>query len=154
MYVIKSTLSDLMSTVSVSSHPLYQWYHSHYMYITSSIWEISYPLYLWHHTCCVWHHNPVCWWHHTRHMYDIICTTEDVTSALSHQTTLFMTSHPLQAWHHTHCIRCYTHSIFVIITSPLISHPLLYYIKPTIGVTSYALYITSYPLFMSSHYCT
>ena len=65
-----------------------------------------------------------------------------------------MTSHPLQAWHHTPCIRYHTNCIFVITTSPLISHPLLYDITPTICVTSYALYITSYPLLMSSHYCT
>ena len=33
-----STIFDLRFTVSVSSHPLYQWYHSQYMYdITSSI---------------------------------------------------------------------------------------------------------------------
>ena len=63
-------------------------------------------------------------------------------------------SHRLQAWHPTHCIRHRTNSIFVITTSLLISYPLLYDIIPTICVTSYALYITSYPLLMSSHYCT
>ena len=63
-------------------------------------------------------------------------------------------SHPLQAWHHTHSVRHYTTCIFVITTSPLISHPLLYDITPTICVTSYAPYVTSYPLLMSSHYCT
>ena len=88
------------------------------------------------------------------HMYDIICATEDVTSTLSHQATIFMTSYPPQAWHHTHCIRHRTHCIFVNTTSPLISHPLLHDITPTISVTSYALYITSYPLLMSSHYST
>ena len=87
-------------------------------------------------------------------MYAIICTTEDVTSTLSQQATIFMTSHPLQAWHHTPCIRHCTNSIFFITTSPLLSHPLLYHITSTICVTSYALYITSYPLLMSSHYCT
>ena len=86
------------------------------------------------------------------HMYDIICATEDVTSTLSHQATIFMTSYPPQAWHHTHCIRHRTNCIFVNTTSPLISHPLLHDITPTISVTSYALYITSYPLLMSSHY--
>ena len=65
-----------------------------------------------------------------------------------------MTSHLLQAWHHTPCIRHHTNCIFVITTAPLISHPLLYDITPTICVISYALYITSYPLLMSSHYCT
>ena len=95
MYIFNSTISDLTSTLCVSSHPLYRWYHSHYIYdITSSIRVTSYPLYLWHHTCYVWHHNSVCWRHHTRHMYDIICTTDDVTFTVSHQTTVL--------WQHIH----------------------------------------------------
>ena len=122
--------------------------------ITYSIHVTSYPLYLWHHIHYVWQHNTVCCWYHTRHMCDIICTTDDITSTLSHQTRVFMMSHQIQAWHHTHCIWHHTHSIFVITTSLLISYPLLYDIVPTICVTSYALYITSYPLLMSSHYCT
>ena len=135
-----------MSIVSVSSHQLYRWYHSHCMCdITSSVCEPFCPLYLWHHTHYVWHHNPLCWLHHTRHMNDIICITEDITSTLSHQATIFTNSHPLQAWHHTPCIRHRTNCIFVITTSPLISHPLLYENTPTICMTSYALYITSYP---------
>ena len=56
-------------------------------------------------------------------------------------------SHQLQAWHRTHCI-------VVITPSPLISHPLLYDITPTFCVTPYALYITSHPILMSSHYST
>ena len=122
--------------------------------ITSSICETFCPLFLWHHTQYVWHHKPVCCLHHTRRMYDIICATEDVTSTLSHQVTIFMTSHPLQAWHHTPCLRHRTNCIFAITISPLISHPLLYDITPTIRMTSYALYTTSSPLLMSSHYCT
>ena len=90
------------------------------------------------HSAYVWHH----------------CATEAVTSTLSHQATVFMTSHPLQAWHHKPCIRYRTNCIFVITTSPLISHPILYHIIPIISVTSYTVYITSYPLFMSSNYCT
>ena len=114
--------------------------------ITSSICETFCPLYLWHRTHYVWHHKPLCWLHHTRHMYDIICTTEDITSSLSLQATIFMTSHPLQEWHQTPCFRHLTNCIFVITTSPLISHPLC--------MTSYALYITSYPILVSSHYST
>ena len=99
------TILDIVSTVSVSSHQLYRWYYGHYIYdITSSICETLCPLYLWHHNHYVWKHKPVSWLHHTRHMYDIICTTEDVTSTLSHQATIFLTSQPLQAWHHTSCI--------------------------------------------------
>ena len=63
-------------------------------------------------------------------------------------------SHPLQAWYHAQCIRHCTHFIFVITTSLLISHPVSYDITPTFCVISYALYITWYPVLMSSHYCT
>ena len=63
-----------------------------------------------------------------------------------------MISHPLQAWHHTHCIRHHTQCISFITNSPLISHPHLYDITPTICVTSYSPYTTSHPLLMSSHY--
>ena len=122
--------------------------------ITSSICETFCPLYFWHSTHYVWQHNTLCWLHHNRRMYDIVCATEAVTSTLSQQATIFMTSHPLQAWHHTTCIRHGTNCVFVIRASLLISHPLLYDITPTISVTSYALYITSYPLLMLSHYCT
>ena len=100
---ITFTLSDLTCTVSMSSHPLSKWYHSHPMYdITYSIDVTTYPLYLWHHIHYVRRHNPVCCWCHTRHMCDIICTTDDITSTLSHQTSVYnvtsntgMTSHPL-----------------------------------------------------------
>ena len=116
------------------------WYHSHYMYdITSSICETFCQLYLWHHSHYVGKHNLVCWFHRTRRMYEIICATEYVRSTVSHQTTIFMTSHTLQACHHTHCIRQCTNCIFVITISPRISHPLLYDIIPTICVTSYPL---------------
>ena len=87
-------------------------------------------------------------------MYDILCTADDNAHTLWHQTTEFMMSHPLQSWHHTPCIIHHTNCIFVITTSPLISHPLLYDITPTICVTSYALYITTYPILISSHYST
>ena len=152
---ITATILDIVSTVSVSSHQHYRWYHSYYVYdITSSICETFCPLYLWHHTHYVWQHNPVCSLHHTQHMYDIICAKEDVRSTLSQTAPIFMTSHPLQAWYHTHCNKYFTNCTFLITTSPLISQPLLYDITLTICVTSYALYITSYPLLMSSHYGT
>ena len=123
---ITPNILDIMSTVSVSSDQIYRWYHSHYMYdITSSICETFCPLYLWHHKHYVWKHKPVSWLHHTRHMNDIICTKEDVTFTLSHKATILFTSHPLQSWHHTPCIRDRTNCIIVITTSPLISHPTL-----------------------------
>ena len=141
---ITPTILDITSSVSVSSHQQYRWYHSHYVYdITSSICETSCPLYLSHRTHYV---------HHTRYMYDFIFPPEDIISIQSQHAKIFMTSHPLQAWHHAPCIRHHTNCIFVITTSPLKSHPLLYDITTTICVTSYALYISSYPLLMSSHF--
>ena len=86
-------------------------------------------------------------------MYDILCTANDIISTLSHQTTEFMRSHPLQAWHHNPCIIHHTQCIIVITTSPLISHPLFYDITPTFCVRSYSLNISWHPILMSSHYC-
>ena len=34
-------------------------------------------------------------------MYDILCTADDDAPTLSHQTTVFMVSHPFQAWQHS-----------------------------------------------------
>ena len=87
-------------------------------------------------------------------MYDILCTANDIASTLSHQTTEFMRSHPLQAWHHSPCIIHHTHCIFVITISPLISHPLLYDITRTFCVRLYSLNISWHPILMSSHFCT
>ena len=72
-------------------------------------------------------------------MYDNLYTANDIASTLVHQTTVFMMSHPLQSWPHSPCIRHHMHCIFVITTSPMISHPLLYDITPTFSVRSYSL---------------
>ena len=84
-------------------------------YITYSIHVTSYPLYLWYHIHYVWQHNTVCFWYRTWHMCDIICTTDDIKSTLSHQnhhiydvtSTLgmasqpqYQTSYPLYLCHH------------------------------------------------------
>ena len=87
-------------------------------------------------------------------MYDILCTADDNAPTLSHQTTVFMMSHPLQAGQHSPSIRHRTDSIYVITPSPLTSRPLLYDITPTICVTSYELHVTSHPILMSLHYST
>ena len=86
-------------------------------------------------------------------MCDILCTADDNAHTLSHQTTVFMMSHPLQALQRSPCIRHCTHCIYVITPSQLTSHQLLYDITHTFCVTSYELYITSHPILMSSHYC-
>ena len=128
---------------------------------------ISHTVYIWHPIHCIYDiistrydNTTLCGITLIWHKCDIICTTDDITSTLSHQTIVFMISHALQAWHYTHCIRLRTHCIFVITNSPLISYPILYDIIstlydiiPTIYVTPYAFYLTSYQFLMSSHYC-
>ena len=95
MYDIKSTVSVLTSTASVSSHPTYRWHHSHYMEgITCSIPVITYP-----------------------YVFDKISTKYDITTLCVDVTTLgicltsfalHMTSHPLYhtkqryLWCHIH----------------------------------------------------
>ena len=157
-----TTLYMTSSPLYLTSRPLFLCHHTHSIDgITATIWMVSHPVYLWHHIHSIYDIistkydiATLCWWHHTRHMCDILCIADDITSTLSQQTTVFMMSHPPQAWYHTPCIRHCTHCIFVITTSPLISHPLLNDITPTFCVTSYALYITSHPIIMSSHFCT
>ena len=107
------------------SQPLYVWHHMHYIWHhIHSLWHqhvTSYPLYICYPIHYVWQHITVCCWYHTQHMCDIFFTTDDITYTLSHQTTVFMMSHPFRAWHHNHSIRHRTHCIFIITTSPLIS---------------------------------
>ena len=148
------------SPLYLASRPLYLCHHNHPIDdITATIWMVSHPVYM---------------WHRTPYIYDIISSKYDITTlyvddatlsiyvtsfplqmtsyTLSPQTIGFMMSHPLRAWHYTPCIRHCTHCIFVITTSPLISHPLFNDITATFCVTSYALYITSHPILMSLHY--
>ena len=156
-----------MSIVSVSSHQLY---HD----ITATICMISHPEYV---------------RHSVHYIYDIIPTMYEITTLCVDYTTLgicttsfalLKPSHPLyhtksqslwlhihfrHDWHHNPCNRHHTNCIFVITTSPLISHPLLNDITQTLCVTSYALYehhiqslchhstvlMTSQPLYMKPH---
>ena len=131
---ITSSLYDLKPPC-FSHHTYYIWYHVHCIcVITSTVLMISHQMYFWDHIL----------YNSRQHIH---CIRNDSLWICVITPTRSMTSHPFYAWHHTHCI-------FVITTSPLISHPLLYDIKPTIYVTSYRLYITSHPLLMSSHYFT
>ena len=107
----------------VTSRPLYLCHHTHPIEdITATIWMVSQPVYLWNHIPCIYDI--------ISSKYDNLCTADDIAYTLSHQTTVFIMSHPLQAWHHTPCIRYCAHCIFVITTSPLISHPLFNDITP------------------------
>ena len=96
LYTTSHPLSDVTSTIHVTSQPLYLWHHTRFPYdIMLAIYDItptvlmttqplyltlqwlcltSYPLYLYHHTQCV----------------------NNIT------TTVCMTSHPLYVRHHKH----------------------------------------------------
>ena len=134
-------------TLSMISQPLYVRYHNQYTCdILSTIFMTSYPLcktskhcvlmtphsaYVWHHLHDRWHHIHSITTDHS--IYDVTSTS---------------------AWRHTHSIRHCTHCVLVITTPPLISHPLLYDITPTVYVTSCALFIRAHPLLISSNLCT
>ena len=137
----------IIPTLSMISQPLYIWYHIQYMeHILTTIFMTSYPLCMTSQHCVLIRHHWAYVWHH---LYYRRCHIHSITP--SHNLYDFTS---IQAWHHTPCIRHRTKCIFVIRTFRLISHTILYDITPTISVTSYALYITSYPLLMSSHYYT
>ena len=104
-------------------------------------------------------------------MCDIICTSEAITPTLSHQTPVFMMSHPLRAWHLNHCIRHRTHCISVITNTTdiittfvwhhnhykcdmictlynLISTP---YVTPLLYLWHHSLYIWSHIQYVGQH---
>ena len=66
---------EIKSTVSVSSNPRYQLYHTHSLYVHQT-------LYVWHHIQYACYHN-----------------------CLGHYTPLCITSHPLYLWHHIQEVR-------------------------------------------------
>ena len=134
-------------TLLGTSQPLYRWCHIQYVCdIISPVYMTLYPLSMTSkhsvlmtpHSAYVWNRLH-CRWHRIHFITPNHCIY-DVTS------TSGMTSHP--------CMRHCTHCIFVITTSPLISHPILHDITPSFCMTSYALYRTSHPILMSSQYCT
>ena len=89
VYVITDTIFDIWSTLSVSSHPLYWWYHTKCISkfisaIVHIIISIVYDM-----TATVWHHN------HCFHDSDSL----HITSPPG-----FVTSRPLQLWHHRHYV--------------------------------------------------
>ena len=97
---ISSSLSDLTSDrhhtipVSLKSHTLSLrhihniWHHTQ-CYDNTPIMEFH-SHYIWHHTHCICvitrcgssSSNPVYVWHHSLYVYDIMCTTADITSTI------------------------------------------------------------------------
>ena len=137
LYVITPTILDIVSTVSVSPHPLYWWYHTNCISeITSAIIHNIISI-LYDMTDTVRHHN------HCIHdiklpTYDISYRVYDVSSPIhltspklrlwihvnyiSHQThgaktiqPLYLKSQPPYVYLcvHTHCINDITHTVFM-----------------------------------------
>ena len=97
VFVTTPTIFDIVSTVSVSSPPLYWWYHTNCISeITSAIiHDILTILYLMAAT--VWHHNHCI--HDIRFpTYDITSTVYDISSAMP------VTSQTLCLWIHVNYI--------------------------------------------------
>ena len=133
-------MSDITPSVSVSSHPLDQFYQTQCMYdITATMCMTSYALHMTLHPLFRTSHH---------FMYDIKSTISDLTSTVS------VSSHPICRWYHSHYI---SHPVYG-------RHPILYIydIIPamcdittlcvddtTLGicVTSFALQKTSHPLY-------
>ena len=96
------TIFDMVSTVPVSSHPLFCWYHTNCIYeITSTIIHNIISIVYMTATVSVWS-NPLVWWYHTLCMYDItptICITS---------YSLYKGSHPhfMTSIHMLHDIIC------------------------------------------------
>ena len=119
---------------------------------------------------------------HSEYVWHLLHCTGHYIFTLWHQTTIFVTSHPLYLisyplylchqltvliisnqlylwdlirymWHHIHYIWHHSHCICVI--TPLFRwyHTVsMYDITPTIWITSYTLYKVSHPHFMRSHH--
>ena len=157
-----TTLCMTSSPPDLTSRPLFLCHHNHPIDdITATIWMVSHPVYM---------------WHRIPYIYDIISTKDDITTLCVDDTTLGicvtyfplpMTSRtvyhpkPQYLWCHNHFRNDITSPVSDIAPTVslssqplLISHPLLNDITPTFCVTSYALYITSHPILMSSHYST
>ena len=93
VYIITATILDIVSTMSVSSHPLYWWYHNKCISeitsaIVHNIISIVYDM-----TATVWHHN------HCFH--DIRFPTYHITSRIYDiSSPLAVTSQTLCLWIH------------------------------------------------------
>ena len=100
------------------SHSVYVWDHTMPVSLTTHTLCLWYIHFIWHHTQCydntmivelhsryVWHHThsicvfrpnlsilsyPVYVWHHSHYIYDITCTTYNITFTLYYITPLYV----------------------------------------------------------------
>ena len=163
-YDITRTIFDIVSPVSVSSHPIYWWYHRNWIFeLSSAIYDdIVYIVYDITATECVSSHPPFQWYNNLC-MWDITPTLCIISYTLYKDTRphfmtshhIFMTSQTLYSWHHP--------TISEMASTISVSSQWLYWwshtycmydITPTLCMPAYALYTTSHPHFMTSSHCS
>ena len=128
---ITPTIFDIISTLFLSPHPLYWWYH------INCIYEISSSIYV-----------------------DIISIVyNNIFTIFVPSQALYLCLHPLFPWYHTLCI--YDLATSISLTSDTLykvshpqfmtSHHIMYDITCTVFLTSLPLYLnTSFTVFLSS----
>ena len=138
-------------SMSVWSHPLYQWYNTHSIYdISSTVYMAQYALYM-TLTHDLWHHNTLLMTskllyltshqlymtahqqylsHHTQiinHTTPLVCMITQPQYVWHHMNYIWHHIHSLwyhtTLWHHTHCIHGITPRIPVITST--VAGPLL-----------------------------
>ena len=141
-------MSDITPIVSLSSHPMYQFYQP-------SVSMTLEPLYVWHHMHFIWHHILYLWYHTslwyqnhyishlTHYNWHCICLITPTVLMTSHQVCRTST---VYVRHHMHYKRI-TSTLYDIIHHYLWHHrhyhditPTVYDIISTVSVSSHPLY--------------
>ena len=130
-YEITLTILDIVSTASVSSPPLYWWYHTNCIYETSSsiyddsisiVYDITFTIFVTSQTLYLCHQT---------HTFDVIIPFVCLTS----HPYLYNIKYTIKA-SHTHFMTSYR---------------IIYDITCTVLMTSLPLYLTLHPLYLCHH---
>ena len=161
-YDTTPTVFDMVSTVSVSSHPLYWLYHN------TQFWDLIRYIW-WHHIHFIWHQSH---WMRVitlsfKDRTPFVCRTSNPLYVKYH--TLYKAPHPHKMISH-HIIYEITCTVFITLNSLYLKWPLPYLchhnesidgLRPTVCMTLHPLYVPSFeiytilhPLFMTSHHCS
>ena len=97
LYDLKSTVSDVTSTVSVSSHPFCWWYHTKCLSVITSAIILDIISIVYYMTATLWHHN--------RCIHDIRFPTYDITSRV------YDILSPIPVTSQTLCMRIHVNNI-------------------------------------------
>ena len=128
---LTQSISDSISTVTLSSHQDYQSYNPF-------VCMIKQPQYVWHHMNFIQHHIHSLWyhttlWHHTHCIHAITPNISDITSTIAasllrvywlYHIYLCVTSNTLYVWQHMNAIWRHTHWLWHHKNVFMTSHPL------------------------------